>query len=574
MFASPPVFIRRSFRSQFLWRLLFAFEFSRMVVAAPTTAPSVPRVAFLPFGIQGQSIPPQPVQLGVSARSIELLGKQFQNERGPERVIYARELGHCGKDALSYLLIALSDPDPNVRAESVRSVGMIADPLPTERIAAMLNDPDSNVRREAVLTLAALGASSAITRALDDRAELVRMAALDVVTTPRQADHIADSIPQWPDEFKPFAAAALGRMRAVRHGSVLASMLQADPVIRAAAIRALGQMNSAQYQDSIAAMLKDSCPTVRRQAMLALPGTATVQSQQSLAIAGLDDPDPTVREASARVLQIAPTPAAIDELCVQLADSYEPLHLAARQALAVAGGPVIPIAEAMLSDPNPRRREDGSFLLGAYASNASLGLHIALLDDADWGVVDQAAKSLYNLASPAEITGPYILRILQRGKRTTQVTSTEIDAQAAAILLAGRIGYTSIIALAEPMIPNNPFSPTNAPDQFRVPAIWAIGMTAGPRSHAASLVEEIYQNPEQSPAAVFESFKAMVNMNDASAKDFLKNWDNDSDIGRDNNSRWMAHYAYDFFSGRNTPFVPRPYIMKVDLSIQDISNQH
>ena len=48
----------------------------------------------------------------------------------------------------------------------------------------------------------------------------------------------------------------------------------------------------------------------------------------------------------------------------------------------------------MLNHPDPRRREDGSQILGRLKSLYAIERHVALLSDSDWGVVTQAAKSL------------------------------------------------------------------------------------------------------------------------------------------------------------------------------------
>jgi HEAT repeat protein len=113
-----------------------------------------------------------------------------------------------------------------------------------------------------------------------------------------------------------------------------------------------------------------------------------------MAIKMLGDADPTVRVAASDLLAAAPTPAGIGPLVEQLGVAYEPLHLSARAALLASGPLTIDAAVKLLDHADPRRREDGSYLLGELRNDAALQRHIALMDDKDWGVVRQAAWSL------------------------------------------------------------------------------------------------------------------------------------------------------------------------------------
>src|SRR5205814_9352821 len=107
-------------------------------------------------------------------------------------------------------------------------------------------------------------------------------------------------------------------------------------------------------------------------------------TRQARAIQMLSDTDPTVRQAAAEVLTPVPSPAALEALVAQLGESYRRLHEATRQALIHPRDPsvrdaVIQIAAKMLDDPDPRRREDASFVLGHLHSDAAIQRHIELL---------------------------------------------------------------------------------------------------------------------------------------------------------------------------------------------------
>src|SRR5947207_464287 len=83
---------------------------------------------------------------------------------------------------------------------------------------------------------------------------------------------------------------------------------------------------------------------------------------------------PTVRQGAAAVLTPMPTTAALAALAAQLDQEYAPLHQAVRESLihpadAPTRQAVIELAAKMLRDPNPRRREDASYVLGRLRSD-------------------------------------------------------------------------------------------------------------------------------------------------------------------------------------------------------------
>jgi HEAT repeat protein len=535
-----------------------------------TSRPSIQERTIFPFGTNGLAIPQPPVQVDIPRRSFVLLTAAYEREAGPARVAYAQELGRCGQQSSEYLIEGLNDPDAEVRSECLRSLGVIRDSGAILEVRSRLADSDAAVRREAVLTAAELDDQIAITAALKDPSDFVKAAAIAQSTTPEQSDQIAESLPKLSPHLQVFGLNALGRMRSLRHVDVVISFLRGGPATRASAVHALGQMNTGEYFGLISAMMKDPFPTVRREAMLALANYAPGSQAQSLAISMLNDPDPTVREAAAIVLGIVPTNHAIEPLRLQLSDSYQPLHDAAREALAEVGSDITPIAAVMLADSNPRRREDGSFLIGACDSKISLNRHIALLDDPDWGVVAQAAKSLFRIGPPADITGPHLLGVIARGPDQWPAATAPglVDAQASVFLLAGKLRYTPMLEAERRVIPcsqNNP----GAPDKLRTAAIWAIGVTASSGSRAATDVFNACKNPSQSNVAVFESLKALANMRNAGALPLFKNWD---ETAGDNDCGWMAHAGYDLLTGTVTPFKLRTIIKKVELSINDLQN--
>src|SRR5439155_8565362 len=179
-------------------------------------------------------------------------------------------------------------------------------------------------------------------------------------------------------------------------------------------------------------------PTVRREATVAIAELIDEPARQAKAIQMLGDADPTVREAAAKVLTPMPSTQALAALVEQLNEAYVPLHEALRQALVHPGDDAIrratiDRAAEMLSDANPRRREDASYVLGGLHSNAAIEKHVALLlwdpknpAKADWPLIAQAAESMgftgeASLAVPPLMilikAAPDALEALQRPQR-------------------------------------------------------------------------------------------------------------------------------------------------------------
>jgi HEAT repeat protein len=521
----------------------------------------------LPYGTDGLGIPAAPVQLLISPRSIQLLGQSLQ-QTDVHHAGRARELASCGTPALPFLLRALQDPDPLLRGEAAHALASLADAEAWPQLAALLNDSDPRVRREAVLAAAALNHAHEVTAALDDPDLAVRRAAIISASTPVQADKIAAIFTTLPAALKPAALAAFGKLKAVNHTDIAVEALHASPAVRLSAVRALGQMRATAQVNSILEMLKDPFPPVRAAAVLAVGEIASDPLRQSTAMAMLADADPTVQQSAATVLQNAPTTAATDSLLKLLGGGYEPLRQASRRALVAIGPSVAPAAAAMLDSPDPRRREDASFLLGALRSDLNIARHVELLDDTDWGVIRQAAQSLRMLHPDPAATGPHLLKPFDRARGAPH-DSDVIEAQRQALLLGGQLHFAPIMQIARRQIPRTATDP-GAPDEIRTAALWAIGVIAGPEDPALKEIRKVPTDQFQSSAAAFEALKALYNAHSKSALDICTHWGTTGDTLRDNNCRWMAHFTADALAGTSTPFTVKPMIHAVNLSVEDL----
>ena len=111
-----------------------------------------------------------------------------------------------------------------------------------------------------------------------------------------------------------------------------------DPLVRSAAVRALGKSRKPEYQSTLIAALKDGSPLVRWDAAVALdqvPGPAAVEP---LRRQGGDDASADVRTACAKALRHYTTQPAVQTLIRLLDDpSYQVRHQA-RKSLEEATG--------------------------------------------------------------------------------------------------------------------------------------------------------------------------------------------------------------------------------------------
>src|SRR5437762_2623543 len=96
--------------------------------SAQTTNPSDKQ---LDFGAEGLVIPPAVIVNGHTPRTAQLLGDAYRRHEPVvwKRVQYVSDLGETAQPAAApYLIDAMKDDSPAVRAEAARSAGLINDP--------------------------------------------------------------------------------------------------------------------------------------------------------------------------------------------------------------------------------------------------------------------------------------------------------------------------------------------------------------------------------------------------------------------------------------------------------------
>lgn len=182
--------------------------------------------------------------------------------------------------ALPALVKALRDTSPDVRRAVLGALGSIGDPTVFAPVAAVLEGPDADLKPAAAEALAGL----------QDK---------------RGVDPLLKAVAAEDERLRAAAAAALGALEDPRGFAPLPVVLKVDPVprVRAAAARGLGR---ASWGEPAVGPLKaaacgDLEPVVRSAAVTALGRIGSAPALEALRC-GLRDSDPDVRDAAQEAL--------------------------------------------------------------------------------------------------------------------------------------------------------------------------------------------------------------------------------------------------------------------------------
>jgi succinate dehydrogenase/fumarate reductase flavoprotein subunit/HEAT repeat protein len=255
---------------------------------------------------------------------------------GVRRTAVATLTEHIPDGYAPALFAALDDGDAAVRrtgAEGIRElVEVLPDPAGAE---PHLLSVDSVVRAAAVYLLAARRAGDAgqYRRALDDPDHRVRIEAVRALVS---VDDVAGVVAATGDESREVRIAAAGSLATLRDGARAVSALVADPdpLVRAAALAALGELGCGEADlGAVETALRAPAWQVREGAARALAGAAGAVAVPLLSEA-LTDAHLDVRKAAVLSLtRWAADPPARDALGVALKDGDADVRAYARRAL-------------------------------------------------------------------------------------------------------------------------------------------------------------------------------------------------------------------------------------------------
>ncbi len=543
--------------------------FLKAAIVACTAAGGQAQQDYIPYG--PLTPPPAKVVHTVLPRTVELIDEAIRAEKDlPRKVELIADLGRCSENAAAAAILKrlLDDPSPDVRASAIRSLWLIkaADEASLNKL---LNDASPVVRRE----LVRVGVAEAILSGLKDQDPALRAASLSTSVNDATDRAIAERIPQLDPPLQAIAARTLGIRKAAGSSAVVAALLGSENVVvRVAAIDALRSMGTIDASQ-VDAQLAHAHSAVRRAATAAAMVLAD-EPRAKVATRSIADADHAVRTAAAQLLATLPAPSSVPLLVPQLSEGYEPLRLASRDALATiaAANPacaaqVIPAAASLLKNADPHRRVDGSFLLGHLKSKEALTDHIAMLDDADWRVVEQAAKSLGPIGDLS--AGEKLVETaLRSAKLSEQLDRDMIIVQTSAgghaILSATMLRHTPVIKATAHF-----YLDKNAPGDLRQASVYALGVLGQPDEVAAGVKGLLgrINDIEESTLVVAEGIKALGNAMVTSSVSQLQHISKSSpQITVD--YQYTAHVALGRIQGTSEPFVQPDVEQEAETSIR------
>jgi succinate dehydrogenase/fumarate reductase flavoprotein subunit/HEAT repeat protein len=300
---------------------------------APVEAPS--RVAAAP----AESPSPRIVAvLAIEEPTVAALAEFLADaDAGVRRTAVATLTEHTPDGYGAELLRALHDGDATVRRAAAEGVRELVEVLPDPQAAReYLASPDPVVRSVSVYLLAArrVGDAEAFRGALSDTDHRVRIEAVRALVSVDDADGVAAATGDGNREVRIVAANGLATLR-VGHDAIRELMADNDPLVRAAALAALGQLGCGEREfAAIEHALRAPAWQVREGAARALSGAAAEHAVPRLART-LDDEHLDVRKAAVLSLSrwAVADGAARDALSVALKDDDADVRAYARRAL-------------------------------------------------------------------------------------------------------------------------------------------------------------------------------------------------------------------------------------------------
>ncbi|HET6361416.1 MAG TPA: HEAT repeat domain-containing protein [Gemmatimonadota bacterium] len=301
------------------------------------------------------------------------------------------------------LVVALDDPNVEVRLSSAQALGSLSDPRAVEALLnALRTDPDAGVRKMAAWALgeiespAAVGGLSQAARS-DESVDVRAMAvwALGEIESPEAVPALGAALRDSDVEVRRMAVWALGEIESPEAVDWLTPALRDEDVeIRRKAAWALGEIESAGAVSALGGSLRDSDSEVRATAAWALGEIQSPSGVDALRTV-IRDSDVEVRRKAVWALGEIQDARGVAPLTEALSDSDRETRKTAVWALGEIQDPsAIPALRPLLDDPDAEIRETAIWALLEMDDATVYDVLVQLLEDEDPEVRKKAAEAL------------------------------------------------------------------------------------------------------------------------------------------------------------------------------------
>jgi HEAT repeat protein len=333
-------------------------------------------------------------------------------------------LEQIGSVAEGPLLVALDDPDPEIRTRAAVALERLG--VPANLVQVIENGEGGADASQTLGRLAAAGTRGLLAELLLHPSPQVREVVLITLRQAARRDLGAELIQLASGDPEPsLRALALDTLRAFRLTSALpvarSGLASADQRVRIAAIRLIGELGGSDITELVQAQTADPEAPVRAAAARALGAIGGRRAQDDL-LRMMSDPEPSVREAAASgaaEARLRPLAPALTEL---LGDSDPQVRHSAARALGTLGEQsVVPALLGAFEGAGPDLREAITLAIGRLDSAALIGLVDSLARSPDVRSKLTLARALGRLRPPGAIA--VLPRLLQDSDREVRAAA-------------------------------------------------------------------------------------------------------------------------------------------------------